>query len=134
MKKPLLILGLALVLVGIVTIFSGAPAADTLQLADTQTAYSDVGMAKELSISAKNYAFEPKIIMVNKGDHVRIMLTNDDGFHDLRIDEFNVATKKLNTGGQDIVEFVADKTGTFEYYCSIGSHRLMGMKGTLIVQ
>jgi uncharacterized cupredoxin-like copper-binding protein len=32
------------------------------------------------------------------------------------------------------VQFVADKTGTFEFYCSVGNHRQMGMVGTLVVQ
>ena len=31
-------------------------------------------------------------------------------------------------------EFTADKVGSFEYYCSVGSHRSMGMKGVLKVE
>jgi plastocyanin len=29
---------------------------------------------------------------------------------------------------------VADKKGTFEYYCSVGQHRALGMKGKLVVE
>jgi len=32
------------------------------------------------------------------------------------------------------VEFVANKVGTFEYYCEVGDHKQMGMKGNLIVE
>ena len=32
------------------------------------------------------------------------------------------------------VEFTVDKTGTFEYYCSVGQHRANGMVGNLIVE
>lgn len=32
------------------------------------------------------------------------------------------------------VTFVADETGTFEYYCSVGNHRGQGMIGKLIVE
>ena len=71
---------------------------------------------------------------VKKGDRVRITFKNSGGTHDFIIDEFNVATKRLNGGEQDAVEFTADKTGSFEYYCSVGSHRAMGMKGTLVVE
>ncbi|MDQ5952387.1 MAG: plastocyanin, partial [Patescibacteria group bacterium] len=70
---------------------------------------------------------------VQKGDTVRIIFKNEDGFHDLKIDEFNVATKQIQGGAEETVEFVADKAGTFEYYCSVGKHRDMGMKGTITV-
>jgi plastocyanin len=56
------------------------------------------------------------------------------GTHDFKIDEFNVATNQIPAGSSEIVEFVADKSGSFEYYCSVGRHREMGMKGTLVVQ
>ena len=92
------------------------------------------GTVKEFTISAKNFNFAPNTMTVKKGDRVRITLANGDGFHDLVIDEFGVATKKINTGMTEVVEFTADKTGSFEYYCSVGSHRMMGMKGTLVVQ
>ena len=32
------------------------------------------------------------------------------------------------------VQFIADKAGTFEYYCFVGNHRQMGMVGTLTVK
>ncbi len=70
---------------------------------------------------------------VKKGDTVKITFVNSSGLHDLKIDEFNVATKQLAAGKEETVTFVASKTGTFEYYCSVGNHRAMGMKGTLTV-
>jgi len=57
-----------------------------------------------------------------------------EGTHDFVIDEFNVATKMTKTGETDTVEFIADKAGVFEYYCSVGEHRKMGMVGTLTVE
>jgi nitrite reductase (NO-forming) len=71
---------------------------------------------------------------VKLGETVRINLTNEQGFHDWVIDEFNARTKQINAGQTDTVEFVADKVGTFEYYCSVGNHRQMGMIGKLIVE
>lgn len=73
-------------------------------------------------------------IVVNEGDLVRIEFTSADGFHDWVVDEFNAATQQVNTGGKTSVEFIADKKGTFEYYCSVGQHRANGMVGNLIVQ
>src|SRR3989344_3583974 len=53
--------------------------------------------------------------------------------HNFRLDEFGVATKVLKAGESETITFVADKIGEFEYYCSVGTHRAMGMIGKLIV-
>jgi nitrite reductase (NO-forming) len=53
--------------------------------------------------------------------------------HDFVIDELGVQSDKVNNGETATVQFVADKVGTFEYYCSVGNHRAMGMVGKLIV-
>jgi len=50
------------------------------------------------------------------------------------IDEFGVATKQAQSPDTEVLEFTADKAGSFEYYCSVGTHRAMGMKGTLKVE
>ena len=89
---------------------------------------------KEFKITAKQFSFEPETIEVNKGDKVVIIFKNSQGFHDLVIDEYKVATKQIRTGEQETISFIADKAGTFEYYCSVGTHRAMGMLGTLIVE
>ncbi len=91
-------------------------------------------VVKSFTVTGKNFSFEPKTLMVNRGDTVKIILNNVDGFHDLKIDEFQVATKRIQAGQQDTVQFVADKSGAFEYYCSVGEHRAMGMTGTLTVK
>lgn len=89
---------------------------------------------KSFTVTGGNFKFAPAAITVKQGDKVRITFKNEDGFHDWKIDEFNAATKKINAGAEETIEFVADKKGSFEYYCSVGSHRQMGMKGTLVVQ
>ena len=89
---------------------------------------------KEFTVTGKNYSFSLSAITVQKGDQVKILFKNEGGFHDLKIDEFNVATKQIKGGETDTIEFTADKSGSFEYYCSVGSHRAMGMKGTLTVE
>lgn len=89
---------------------------------------------KEFKIIGKNIAFEGGDIRVKKGDTVRVVFTVEQGNHDWVIDEFNTRTNMLNTGETETVEFVADKAGTFEYYCSVPGHRLIGMKGNLIVE
>ncbi|HLD20101.1 MAG TPA: cupredoxin domain-containing protein [Patescibacteria group bacterium] len=90
--------------------------------------------AKTFTVSGSNFAFSMNEIKVQQGDTVKIVFQNNDGFHDWVVDEFNARTKQINAGATDTVEFVADKAGTFEYYCSVGKHRELGMKGNLIVE
>ncbi len=90
--------------------------------------------AREIVIEGSNYKFSPNSITVKKGEKIRIVFKNTDGMHDFKVDELNIATAMVESGQEDFVEFTPDKTGSFEFYCSIGNHRAMGMKGTLIVQ
>lgn len=89
---------------------------------------------KVFTINGSNFKFEPNMISVGKGDKVKIVFKNTGGFHDLVIDELGVKTKQIGANSEDLVEFTADKVGSFEFYCSVGNHRAMGMKGTLVVQ
>ncbi len=89
---------------------------------------------KEFIITGSPFKFDITEIKIKKGDRVRIIFKNAEGFHDWTIDEFNAQTEQIQAGQQDSVEFIADKSGQFEYYCSVGTHRQMGMKGTLIVE
>ena len=73
-------------------------------------------------------------LRVKQGDKVRIEFTTTEGFHDWVLDEFNAATGKVGAGAATFVEFVVDKKGTFEYYCSVGEHRANGMRGVFVVE
>lgn len=95
---------------------------------------AEEGAVKEFTVRGDNFSFDPETIKVNKGDKVKITFINSEGFHDWVVDEFGAATKQTQAPTTEVIEFVADKTGSFEYYCSVGSHRAMGMKGTLIVE
>lgn len=91
------------------------------------------GVVKTFTVTSSNFTFAPKTLTVKKGDHVKITLENSGGTHDLKIDEFNVATPRIGSGASASIEFIADKVGSFDYYCSVGNHRAMGMVGTLTV-
>jgi len=45
-----------------------------------------------------------------------------------------VVSDTVSGGQKTTVQFVANQTGTFEFYCGVGSHRDLGMVGQLIVQ
>jgi plastocyanin len=107
---------------------SAVPAVPTAQAA------APASSVKAFTVTGNNFAFDLKEMKVKKGDRVRVTFKNAEGFHDWRLDEFTAATQKLQAAQEETVEFVADKAGTFEYYCSVGKHRAMGMKGNLIVE
>lgn len=125
---------------------SATPSSNAMMEASTSPATSDQMMAsdssmttegtvKEFTVEGSNFKFMPSTMTVNKGDTVRIIFKNTGGFHDFVIDEFEGAkTKQIGANATETIEFVADKTGSFEYYCSVGNHRGMGMKGTLTVK
>jgi cytochrome c oxidase subunit 2 len=124
MKKGLVLIGLLFVLALVLSACGGN---------GNDTAGSDAaatGEIKEFTINATNFEFDQKEIKVNKGDTVKITLINEEGMHAV---EFEGYKKEVQAG--KTISFVADKTGEFEYICSIfcgAGHD--DMKGTLIVQ
>ena len=89
---------------------------------------------KEFKIKAFRFEFDPSTIEVNRGDTVRLILTSTDVSHGISIPQFNVNMKIKNAGEEVTAEFVADKSGTFPFFCNVfcGSGH-SSMKGTLIV-
>ena len=83
---------------------------------------------RDISIDAVRYKYTPELIEINKGERVRININNIDTLHGIRIPEFNVK-------GENSVEFTANKTGEFEFYCTVycgDQHK--EMKGKIIVK
>lgn len=77
--------------------------------------------------------FSVKNIEVNEGDTVRLKINTTKWKHDITIDELNVFSETPE-GEVTIVEFVADKKGSFVYYCSKPNHRQNGHWGTIVVK
>lgn len=136
----IIVLVLAIVLVGIFVVRKPSPAptatnteeqlindknsSATSSVENTQEeVVPPVASEKTFTVSGSNFKFEPSTITVNKGDKVTIIFKNTGGFHDWKIDEFGAATKQIQGGAEETITFVADKTGSFEYYCSVGTHR-----------
>jgi plastocyanin len=92
------------------------------------------GQVVEFDLRASNYEYDLSEIRVKMGDRVKINLINEQGEHDLVIDELEVKSKILLDNESEVIEFEANEKGIFEYYCSVGEHRQMGMVGNLIVE
>ncbi len=88
----------------------------------------------EITIIEKNFSIEPKEINVKKGQKVIVTLNNNEGTHNFVINEFNVASRSIDSGESTTFEFTPDKAGTFDFYCGVGAHRQLGMVGSLLVE
>ncbi|KFM19712.1 Nitrous-oxide reductase protein [Marine Group I thaumarchaeote SCGC AAA799-P11] len=76
------------------------------------------GETKSFDIVSFQWGFEPQFIEVNKGDHVTLNLKTDDVPHGIAIEEYQI-NEPIMIEKDGKLEFVADKPGTFEFYCSI---------------
>ena len=89
---------------------------------------------EEFALVASNFEYDIKEIRVKKGTKVKISLTVSEGFHDFVIDEFSGRIQRIGSGEDSSTEFVASEIGEYEYYCSVGNHRELGMVGKLIIE
>ena len=72
------------------------------------------GATKEITIEAFNWGFTQTPVQINKGDLVRIKLTSTSGTHGFAMPDFRVYANPIKPGQEQVVEFVADKSGTFQ--------------------
>lgn len=94
----------------------------------------DEAQIRTIAVEGGAFYYKPNEIRVKKGEKVKIVLASKDMVHDFVVDELGVRTAIIKAGDTGTVEFTADKTGMFEYYCSVGQHRKNGMVGKLIVE
>ena len=88
----------------------------------------------EITMSAFQFAFDPAQIRVKKGDLVRIRVKSTDVTHGFAINEYGI-NRTLQPNQEEVIEFTADRQGTFTFYCSVycgAGHS--NMRGTLIVE
>jgi cytochrome c oxidase subunit II len=88
----------------------------------------------EVQITAKKYEFQPDIINVKQGDHVRLVITAKDHDHGFKLKAYNI-NQRLKKGVPTTIEFTADQAGTFPFECSVFCG--LGhphMKGKLVVE
>jgi len=88
---------------------------------------------KEFVFEGRNFEFSKNEFTVSRGDTVRIVFRAIEGFHDWRIEGYGVGTRRVGQGQEASIEFLADNTGEFEFFCSVGNHRFVGMTGALTV-
>ena len=88
----------------------------------------------EMNVIAKRFEFDPSTIKVKQGQKVILHIKSLDVTHGFALPDYKI-NENLEPGKTVTVEFVADKKGTFTFFCSVycgSGHR--SMKGTLIVE
>lgn len=111
------------------------PTIKNINTSSIQTSAGPSANSKEIEIVANEYSFTPSSIAVQKGDNVSITLKNAGATaHTFFIDGYGITTGSALPGRSATLNFTADKTGTFDFYCSIDGHRDLGMRGTLEVK
>lgn len=106
---------------------------------------------RQISIEARQYAYNPAVIHVNKGDRITLKLKSKDVTHGFYLEGYDIDAKiraqyphfwlrhpseNLDEYEQvDEISFVANKSGKFRYRCSItcGTFHPF-MQGELVVE
>jgi plastocyanin len=88
-----------------------------------------------VEVTADEYAFDPGRIVVAPGD-VTITLRNKGSLpHDFRVEQGQAALGGTSVvpGGKTATAKVTLETGSYEFFCSVGDHARLGMRGDLEV-
>lgn len=91
-------------------------------------------VVREIHMTAKRFQFDPSVIVVHKGDRVKLIITAVDHDHGIALPAFGIK-QKLKKGVAVTIVFDANKTGVFPFHCSVFcglGHRRM--KGQLVVK
>ncbi len=88
---------------------------------------------RTIHMGVRQYVWEPATITAKKGELVRLIIHNADVKHGLVIPDLGVNQDVLPDGA--VVEFVASKVGTFEFFCSVWcGEGHMEMRGKIVIQ
>lgn len=95
--------------------------------------FSPAPTTREITVVARQFAFDPPVLRVNRGDRLRLTVQAADVVHGLYLDVYGHEVR-VEPGVSRQVEFVADRSGKFRYRCSVSCGSLHPfMTGELIV-
>ncbi len=89
---------------------------------------------RTIHMGVRQYVWEPATITAKKGELVRLIIHNADVPHGLVIPDLGVMEGDIPPDGA-VIEFMASKTGTFEFFCSVWcGEGHMEMRGKIVIQ
>jgi heme/copper-type cytochrome/quinol oxidase subunit 2 len=118
----------------LLTILTISLALPTIVVSADKDAGAPAQNVREIQVTLRKYEFTPDLLHVKKGERVRLVIVAIDHDHGFKLDEFDI-NQKVQKGTTVVVQFTADKAGTFQFRCSTVcglGHR--AMKGSLVVE
>ncbi len=106
---------------------------DTIETT-TATTPSETAV-KEVNIDMFEWGFTQDPVTINKGDHVRLVVTSSKGTHGIMVPSLGLSSGKVAVGQEQVLEFEATETGPIEYFCNVPcgkGHK--SMRGQLVVE
>ena len=89
---------------------------------------------REFTVTARDYSFSPNRVEVQQDDLIKLTVQSTDNAYGFTIDDYRVS-KRVPAGGSTVVEFRADRAGTFAFYSNLSNDsRHSKMSGQLIVR
>ena len=107
---------------------------DVVEEKDQMEDERPASQVRRFDMTAKQWEFEPAVIEVYEGDTVQVNVTSIDVAHGFAINEYDIDVR-IEPDETANIAFVADKKGTFTFFCSVFCGAGHGkMKGVLIVK
>jgi cytochrome c oxidase subunit II len=89
---------------------------------------------REFTVTARDYSFSPNRVEAQQDDLIKLTVQSADNAYGFTIDDYRVS-KRVPAGGSTVIEFRADRTGTFAFYSNLSNDsRHSQMRGQLIVR
>lgn len=88
---------------------------------------------KVISVTAKNYTFDPSQIEAKVGEKIILEVQSQDVQHTFTIDELNI-NQTINPGEKVKIELTPQKAREYVYYSNTPDDKGKGMMGKLIVK
>ena len=89
---------------------------------------------REFTVTARDYSFSPNRVEAQQDDLIKLTVQSADNAYGFTIDDYRVS-KRVPAGGSTVIEFRADRAGTFAFYSNLSNDtRHSKMSGQLIVR
>jgi cytochrome c oxidase subunit 2 len=121
---------LALLLVGTGIFLAASPLVRRVLAASQDQAPT----RREFTLTARNYSFSPSRVEATQDDLIKLTVQSEDVAYGFAIDDYRLS-KRVPAGGSTILEFRADRPGTFSFYSNLSNDsRHSQMRGQLVVR
>jgi len=123
---------IALLLVGTGIYLAAGPLVRRVLAAEA--AQDQAPTRREFTLTARDYSFSPNRVEAQQDDLIKLTVQSADNAYGFTIDDYRVS-KRVPAGGSTIVEFRADRAGTFAFYSNLSNDsRHSQMRGQLVVR